>query len=300
MSLNILVSSKNKKASDNNSHFTVELKQDFVINDDEEAYISMSSFNIIKSFYAVQAGLNDQFVVKYKVLGVVTESHTRFITPGNYDVNTLMSEIQALLNGALFEISYDAKKNKFLFKNIFQLDADVYLQCINCGDLLGFHNGQETLIHKENGTYSDKFVNISGFTSMVLKIGGDIDLQNSVSNIQQHEFHVDKILGIVPIGDVAPMDMISYNDTTMAFKNRILNRKISSFDITISNENGDEFVGLDNWIMTLKIEKSVVYKQEQNIALYLHNIEFYLMSLYSYLDIPSRLTFDDVYTAYRR
>ena len=86
----------------------------------------------------------------------------------------------------------------------------------------------------------------------------------------------------------------------MAFKNRILNRKISSFDITISNENGDEFVGLDNWIMTLKIEKSVVYKQEQNIALYLHNIEFYLMSLYSYLDIPSRLTFDDVYTAYRR
>jgi hypothetical protein len=300
MSLNILVSSKNKKASDNNSHFTVELKQDFVINDDEEAYISMSSFNIIKSFYAVQAGLNDQFVVKYKMLGVVTESHTRFITPGNYDVNTLMSEIQALLNGALFEISYDAKKNKFLFKNIFQLDADVYLQCINCGDLLGFHNGQETLIHKENGTYSDKFVNISGFTSMLLKIGGDIDLQNSVSNIQQHEFHVDKILGIVPIGDVAPMDMISYNDTTMAFKNRILNRKISSFDITISNENGDEFVGLDNWIMTLKIEKNVVYKQEQNIALYLHNIEFYLMSLYSYLDIPSRLTFDDVYTAYRR
>ena len=300
MSLNILVSSKNKKASDNNSHFTVELKQDFVIDDDEEAYISMSSFNIIKSFYAVQAGLNDQFVVKYKIMGVVTESHTRFITPGNYDVNTLMSEIQALLNGALFEISYDAKKNKFLFKNIFQLDADVYLQCINCGDLLGFHNGQETLIHKENGTYSDKFVNISGFTSMVLKIGGDIDLQNSVSNIQQHEFHVDKILGIVPIGDVAPMDMISYNDTTMAFKNRILNRKISSFDITISNENGDEFVGLDNWIMTLKIEKNVVYKQEQNIALYLHNIEFYLMSLYSYLDIPSRLTFDDVYTAYRR
>ena len=300
MSLNILVSSKNKKASDNNSHFTVELKQDFVINDDEEAYISMSSFNIIKSFYAVQAGLNDQFVVKYKMLDVVTESHTRFITPGNYDVNTLMSEIQALLNGALFEISYDVKKNKFLFKNIFQLDADVYLQCINCGDLLGFHNGQETLIHKDNGTYSDKFVNISGFTSMVLKIGGDIDLQNSVSNIQQHEFHVDKILGIVPIGDVAPMDMISYNDTTMAFKNRILNRKISSFDITISNENGDEFVGLDNWIMTLKIEKNVVYKQEQNIALYLHNIEFYLMSLYSYLDIPSRLTFDDVYTAYRR
>ena len=300
MSLNILVSSKNKKASDNNSHFTVELKQDFVINDDEEAYISMSSFNIIKSFYGVQAGLNDQFVVKYKIMGVVTESHTRFITPGNYDVNTLMSEIQALLNGALFEISYDVKKNKFLFKNIFQLDADVYLQCINCGDLLGFHNGQETLIHKDNGTYSDKFVNISGFTSMVLKIGGDIDLQNSVSNIQQHEFHVDKILGIVPIGDVAPMDMISYNDTTMAFKNRILNRKISSFDITISNENGDEFVGLDNWIMTLKIEKNVVYKQEQNIALYLHNIEFYLMSLYSYLDIPSRLTFDDVYTAYRR
>ena len=300
MSLNILVSSKNKKASDNNSHFTVELKQDFVIDDDEEAYISMSSFNIIKSFYGVQAGLNDQFVVKYKIMGVVTESHTRFITPGNYDVNTLMSEIQALLNGALFEISYDVKKNKFLFKNIFQLDADVYLQCINCGDLLGFHNGQETLIHKDNGTYSDKFVNISGFTSMVLKIGGDIDLQNSVSNIQQHEFHVDKILGIVPIGDVAPMDMISYNDTTMAFKNRILNRKISSFDITISNENGDEFVGLDNWIMTLKIEKNVVYKQEQNIALYLHNIEFYLMSLYSYLDIPSRLTFDDVYTAYRR
>ena len=56
MSLNILVSSKNKKASDNNSHFTVELKQDFVINDDEEAYISMSSFNplartIISVFY---------------------------------------------------------------------------------------------------------------------------------------------------------------------------------------------------------------------------------------------------------
>lgn len=300
MSLNILVSSKNKKGSDNNSHFTVELKQDFLINDDEEAYISMSSFNMIKSFYAVQSGLNDQFVVKYKIMNVVTESHTRFITPGNYDVNTLMSEIQALLNGALFDISYDAQQNKFLFKNIFQLDADVFLECINCGDLLGFHNGQETLIHKQNGTYSDKFVNISGFTSMVLKIGGDIDLQNSVSNIQQQEFQVDKILGIVPIGDVAPMDMISYNDTTMAFKNRILNRKISSFNITISNENGDEFVGLDNWIMTLKIEKKVVYEQEQNIGIYLHNIEFYLMSLYSYLDIPSRLTFDDVYTAYRR
>ena len=300
MSLNILVSSKNKKGSDNNSHFTVELKQDFLINDDEEAYISMSSFNMIKSFYAVQSGLNDQFVVKYKVLGIVTETHTRFITPGSYDVNTLIDEIQNLLNGALFDISYDVRSNKFLFKNVFQLDAEVFIECINCGDLLGFHNGLETLIEKNNGTYSSKFINISGFTSMVLKIGGDIDLQNSVSNIQQHEFHVDKILGIVPIADVAPMDMISYNDTTMAFKNRILNRKISTFDITISNENGDEFVGLDDWIMTLKIDKNVVYKQEKNIALYLHNIEFYLMSMYSYLEIPSRLTFDDVYTAYRR
>ena len=288
--LNVIINSKNLN---NNSEAVVNLQTDFVIASNEEAHINMTSFSTIKSFYSVQTGLNDKFIVTFKVAGVVTEIHPRLLSQGNYDVNTLIDEIDNLLNGALFDISYDTKLNKFLFKNLFNPNIEVWFTCENCGDLIGFENGKEILITEE-GIYSDKFVNLSGFSSMLLSISGDIDVTNTWSNLENSDFVNQKIIGIIPIGDIPPMDMITYRDDNQIFRSKISNKKISSFTIKITNENGDEFQDLDNWIMVLKISKAPSYEQDTKMSLYLHNIEFYMMSLYSYLSVPSRINMDDV------
>lgn len=294
--VNILISSKNRKDKDTTSLVMVKLNDDIYVNDDEELFVNMTSFHTVKSFYACQSGLNDCFNVLFKVGGTTIETHTRYLSQGNYSINTLITEIKTLTNNALFDISYNSKLNKFLFKNLFQPTIDIYIVCINSGIFFGLENNIEYKIEVA-GTYSSTFINVSGYTNMIIRISGDIDIQNTISNIQNTNYIQDKILGILSLTDVAPMSVIKYDniDGGYNFRYRVNNKKIPSFNISIVNENGVIFPQMTDWFMVLKFEK-VKIKTDYSAMIFdiLKNINFYVMSFYSYFNIPSRINIDDL------
>lgn len=295
---NVIISSKNKHSHDTNSSMMIKLKEDIYVENDEELYVCMSSFNMIKSFYACQKGLNDHFQIIVRLHGSSSdEAIDNYIIPeGNYDVRSLMTEIIKITSGQedLFQISYDLKLNKYKYTNLFRPDFDVFIKPISAGIFLGFENNQEYLISSE-GTFSSKFINLSGYTSMIIKIEGDVSVENTISNIDNDEFIYDKVLGILNINDIAPMDSIRYEDNNgCMFRHKINNNKIPSFKIKIVNEDGVEFPQMTDWIMILKFEK---VKQNNNMIKMeklLENINYMFMSIYASMGIPSRITLEDV------
>lgn len=293
---NVVISSKNKLQQDTNSRMLVKFKEDFYVDNDEELYICMSSFNMIKSFYACQTGLNDHFQVLFRLPNEpeVIETFDIYIPEGNYDVRSLAKEIKQLTNNGLFQIEYDVKLNKYRYTNLFQPQFIVVIKPITAGIFLGFENGTEYIIEAA-GTYSSKFINLSGYTTMIIKIEGDVSIDNTISNIDSSEFLYDKILGIININDVAPMDTIRYEDgDACMFKHKVNNKKIPSFRIQIVNEDGTEFPQMGDWNMILKFEKVKPNNQMMKVEAFLENINYMLLRIYSSLGIPSSLTLEDV------
>jgi hypothetical protein len=294
---NIIISSKNRAADETNSSIIVKMKEDFYVADDEELYVCMSTFTMIKSFYAAQSGLNDHFQVIFRLPGenIPIEVFDRYLSEGNYDVNSLRNEIKKLNNNALFDITYEPRLNKYLFKNLFQPTFEVYIKPITAGVFFGFENNTEYLITAE-GTYSSKFINVSGYTTMILKIDGDISIDNTISNVTTSDYTYDKILGVLSISDVPPMDSITYKDDgSCIFKHKINNKKIPSFNIKVVNEAGQQFPQMADWIMMLKFDKVKKTNPEiSSLNQILYDIRFYIMSFYAYFQIPSRITFQDL------
>lgn len=293
---NIVISSKNKYDGDTNTSLTVKLKDDIYIGNNEELYLCMQTFNMVKSFYACQNGLNDHFQVLFKLPNepAVIETFDRYLSQGNYNINTLMQEIKDLTNNALFSISYNSKLNKYLFKNVFQPAFEVYIKPITAGVFFGFENGVENKI-LASGTYSSSYINVSGYETMIIKMGGDMNIENTVSNLQDKEFAFDKVLGVLNINDIAPMDSIIYQDAgNCMFRHKVNNSKISSFTIQILDEKGDKFPQMSDWILTLKVEKIMKNNDFMMTERLLQDINYYLSSIYLYLNIPSRITYDDI------
>ncbi len=294
--LNFIISSRNKKQGDTNSSMYIQLLDDFYVEQDEQLTVCLSSFDMIKSFYACQPGLNDTFELIIKS-DDDTVIQTCVISEGNYDVKSLMKEIIHITRSVedMFQISYDSKLNKFIYYNQYNSAFDVFIKPINAGIFLGLQNGFEYLITAE-GSYSSTFINVSGYTTMMIKLEGDMTIENTVSNVLSTNFTNDTILAILPLQNIAPMDSISYyDDGSCLFKLKITNTKTSSFRISILNEEGKSFPNMADWIMMLKFEKIKNTSPEGSVMnQLLYDIRYYIMSLYAYMNIPSRLTFNDV------
>ena len=131
---------------------------------------------------------------------------------------------------------------------------------------------------------------------MLLKLGGDMSIENTISNINSSNFEYDRILAILPLQDIQPMDSITYqNEGSSIFKHRISSEVLPSFNIKIVNEDGKEFPNMSDWIMMLKFEQ--IQKDNSQLTILnslLSDIRFYIMSFYSYFQIPSRITIEDL------
>eukprot|EP00961_Rhodomonas_salina_P201255 2714829-Rhodomonas_salina.1 len=196
-----------------------------------------------------------------KADGEEDQIYELFIPQGNYDVFSLRDTIaeKVVVMGTL-DIEYDEKLNKFLFKDILlQEGYSVYLKCINSGVFFGMDDGVENLISPE-GVYSTRFINVAGYENMIIHIGGEIDIDNSITNIINKVFQQSQILGIIPINDIVPMDSIIYNnaDGGINYNYRIHNKIVSYFTLSITNENGVVFPQMSDNLLTLQFSRHSV------------------------------------------
>lgn len=293
---NVLISSKNKKYLDTNTEFNVKIDDTFFqnIGDNDEMYVCMNQFHTIKSFYAVQDGLNDHFQVIVRMEGDTFDTFDYFIQEGNYNVNTFVTEIKRLTNTGFFDMIYDARLNKYLFKNSYQTGFDLFLKPINSGILFGLQNNAELFIDVLEGSYSTKFINLSGYTSMVIKIEGDLNIDNSISNVEEANFRYDKILAVLNVNDKAPMDSITFENDGCLFKHKIVGSKVNAFKIKIVNEDGTQFTNMADWIMSLRFEKIKKVNQFSLMERLLARLNFFIGAMFLHFDIPVPITLEDM------
>lgn len=257
---NIIVCSKNRSDKDTTpSVVNVSLNTPLKCGDNEYFTVSVSSFNMIKSFYNIQTGLNSVFYIILKNQSNPTEidEFIRSIPNGNYNVNTLLKVLKDITFG-LLNVDYDKILNKFRFTrdltNQNTVGYDLYLRCTNCGSVLGFIDGEEKLITEE-GLVSDTFANISGYSSLLIKLDG-LSLNNSYINLNDNNYDISKLLAIVDIASISPMDSIIYNgNNDDCSKYKISDKIIKQFSINIVNENNEMFPQMSDYILNLVFEK---------------------------------------------
>lgn len=299
---NIIVCSKNRSVIEPNaSQITVSLNNDLICKENEYWTVNIASFNMIKSFYAVQNNLNNVMNVhmKHKVTGDYDDTpYFRGIAEGNYTVRTLVKELQEKLFG-LVDISYDSRLNKFLFKRAQIVaqegfenpdDYDFYIEPLNSGVFLGLENNQKFLVPEE-GAYSTNFINIAGYTSMLIKISGGVSIDNSIMNITNEYYEPSRVLAVIDLQQVAPMDSITYSNESTNTNNlyKISNNKINNFTIEIVNEDNIVFPQMSDYILNLCFEKHKEQSEITNILKFIstriNDLIFYILYAFDKMDI---------------
>ena len=255
---NIISFSKNRQNADTTtpSNVKIVLNNSIICNDNEYLSLKLQSFNTIKSFYSIQNNLNNIFYIVLKKIGENDDEYIRQIPVGNYNVKTLLFALREASLG-LYNIEYSTLLNKFIFKrentNVNVVGYDVYLRCSNSGIILGFKNNVDYLITNE-GLYSETFANISGYTSLFIKIEGlGIEIFNI--NMSSDSYNVNKIIDWVDVSNIQPMDNILIDNKGSDKKIIIKDKKLPSFNVVIVNENGVEFPQMSDYVIHFIVEK---------------------------------------------
>jgi hypothetical protein len=292
---NVIICSKNRKITDvSSSSVNVNLNIPLKCSEKEFFTVSVSSFNTIKSFYSIQNGLNNKFFIVIKgENGAYNEDFVRYIPEGNYNVKTLLVKMKELCFG-LVNVEYDKVLNKLKFmrvENSIEYDInnyDFYIRCENCGVILGFDDGVEKLITVEP-VFSDKFVNISGYFSLILKLGG-LSMTNSYINMTYDDYGVSRMIGIIDVASVMAMDSIIFNGDSGERGQYLINEKIiSNFSIDIVNENNILIPNMSDYVLNLVFEKHT-YPTDVNVLFNtlmarFDDLIYYISYLFQYFNI---------------
>lgn len=259
---NVIVCSKNRHQKNTTASFVdVKLNTPLQCGENEFFTVDLCSLNMIKSFYAIQTNLNNKFSIILEKTGGEADEIVLYIPDGNYDVRTLLKTLQDLCFG-LITVQYDRRLNKFIYarqdlisdgaENI--IDYDIYIKPIDCGAILGLDNNSRKLIDAEP-TFSDYFVNISGYSSLIVKLDG-VSITNSYINFTSQKYDISKMLAIIDLSQVSPMDSITYtkNDNDCN-KYKISEKLISQFSLEIVNEDNLQFPQMSDYIINLVFQK---------------------------------------------
>lgn len=291
---NIIVSSKHYE---NPSKVSITLDNDLLCNDNEYWTVKVCSFNMIKSFYAVQNNLNNEFniLLKNKTTGEFDEPYIRSIQQGNYTVRSLIKELKSKTFD-LLDVSYDDRLNKFLFKRLDVVsdgsidinEYDVFIEPINSAVFLGIPNNEKLLITTE-GVHSPNFINVNGYTTMMVKLGGGISIENSLSNVTNSHFEINKTLAIIDMQQVRPMDSIIYSHQNNDDSFKIYDKKINNFTIEIVNENNQTFPQMSDYILNLcfekRTEKNEMLDVINKMLVRLNDLIFYILFAFDKMNI---------------
>ena len=219
---------------------------------DEQHYIKSEvvvlNAQIPISFYVINEYNN---VLTISGSGILTTSIT--VDPGNYDANTLITELKSKFLAAGITFS-TIKINRNTGRLIFT--AFIFTNYQFSGSMIGIL-GTTTDVISVSTVYKCIYpLNLLGIQK--LSIRSDAFAVQSVSSV---DFSFSNILITIPV-DMAPFSMISYSSQLELNKNLLNVRLINEIDIKIYDENNNlvNFNNLD-WNITLVITSEIKYDQ---------------------------------------
>jgi len=228
-----------------------------LLSDDEnilKSFITVINAQIPCSFYVINA-LNNQLVISGP--GITTT--TIYVSYGNYNANTLISElISKLASGGLTMTITINRINGIL---TFSSDGFINFYFTSASTILEILGTTSSTITTSTNYTCPYPLNLLGVKKLLIK-----STKLSVYSVSTYDYASSNILLTIP-SDVSPFSMISYNSQSDANKNLLNIRSINEIDINIYDENNNyiDFNNLD-WTMTLVISSEVNFDEVLNIS----------------------------------
>ena len=277
---NIYISSANRNSIEKAYDFNLFFDSDeIIVNQNEGVNVNVVSFSLLNSMYNVnQYTGNNTFILK-----TGTTDTSIAIPYGNYNVYTLLNQLNILLSG-IITVNYNIATNTYTYTNITLLPYSI--NPVNCHKLLGLST---TTVISTNGTISG-YVNMVNYQQIILRCPTLVFENNSMDNIQDKDnfIAVSDILYWINKQDVEPFKMINYKneDCSTLYSYNVVNRNFSSLNFKLVNEFNQPIYDAPDYLLQLQIsifDKDNNYFKEATLQALklLNDIYFTLLNMIS-------------------
>lgn len=228
-----------------------------LLSDDEnilKSFVTVLNCQIPCSFYVINA-TNNKLVISGPTIG----TNTILINYGNYNANTLITELVSKItaSGLTMTISINKTNGILTFSSngftnyYFTSDSTIF-------DVLGTTS---SLVSTSTNYVCLYPLNLLGIKKLLIK-----SERLSVHSVSSVDYSSSNILVTIPV-DVSPFSMISYNSQSETNKNLLTLRSINQIDINIYDENNNyiDFNNLD-WAITLVISSEINFNEFTTIS----------------------------------
>jgi hypothetical protein len=276
--INLYINSKNRDNNDNINHINISLPNGLLYcNMDEYFILNVNSFYTCANWYNCTSKNNScKFIVKDNDDEVV-ETFDIKLPIGNLNV----LQITAILNNKLVNhviITYDSISNKFTFTRKHHPSPNefvIILECINCGNFIGFDNGTNIEITHE-GVLSYNKINVITLKAINIKVQGDINMINStIDNFASKTFTPNDII-FHKVIDTKSNNVLGYknSDASNNFNYVLSNNnsgQINFFSLSILDQDLNLIDDVDDYFLHLQFIKM---KKQNTDALLLKLVDY--------------------------
>jgi hypothetical protein len=270
--INLYINSKNRDNNDNINHINISLPNGLLYcNMDEYFILNVNSFYTCANWYNCTSKNNAcKFIVKDHDDDIV-ETFDIKLPVGNLNV----LQICSILNNKLVNhilIIYDSISNKFTFTRKHQPSPNeftIVLECINCGNFIGFDNETNIEITHE-GVISKNKINVITLKAINIKVQGDINMINStIDNFSTKTFQPNDII-FHKVIDTKSNNVLGYknSDASNNFNYVLSNNnsgQINFFSLSILDQDLNLIDDVDDYFLHLQFIK--MKKQNTDILL---------------------------------
>ena len=281
---NIFINSANRSSTDKPYDFSVFFDNDeIIVNNNEGVNINITSFSLLNSMYNVnEFTKNNTFLLH----DVFLDTDTIITIPyGNYNVLTLLNQLNVLLSGKI-NLSYNVATNTYTYTNLSLLSYSI--NPLNCSKLLGL-SGLTTI--SSSGTIGG-YVNMVNYQQVILRCPTLVFENNSMDNIQDKNnfIAVSDILYWINKQDIEPFKTINYKneDCGTLYSYNIVNKSFSNFNFKLVNEFNEPIYDAPDFLLQLQIsiyDKDNTYFKEASLQMLklLNDIYFTVLNIVSLL-----------------
>ena len=287
---NLFINSKNRNSTEKSYDYTLMLKNQIMVKQNEYINVNVMSFHMINSMYNISSKLGNNTFDIMEVKNPAIQTNTYIIPDGNYSVLSLKDVLNTLLGGKI-EVSYNYASNTYLFTPLInenELGGIIYwIKNIKCSQFIGiyadraFLTGSLGLLSRTSG-----YLNMVNYQQILIKT----DLQHESLNQdtitdKNNDLNISQILFWINKQDCEPFQSISYvNQGSSCFSYNILNDNISSIRFSLFNERNEPITDANEWLLHLqfvvrKKEEQTMYEIAKNIIKLLTDINYLLMNI---------------------
>ena len=293
--VNLYLNSKNRDNNDNINHINISLPNGLLsCNTDEYFILNVNSFYTCANWYNCTNKNNKCQLITKDHDDIVTETINIELPIGNLNV----LQITSILNNFMVNhviVIYDSISNKFTFSRKHHPSPNDYttiLNCINCGNFLGFDNETEIEI-THDGVKSTNKINVITLKAINIKVQGDINMINStIDNFSTSKFQPNDII-FHKVIDTKSNNVLGYknSDASNNFNYVLSNNnsgQINFFSLTILDQDLNLIDDIDDYFLHLQFIKMKKQSMEFLLTKLVEYVKDIFLMIGNYL-YPSKI-----------